>query len=226
VSISHLGRTAFLAVVIATPVCGGAQLCYGTPRNGGIAFEHGRVNFGSTNGVSGAISAAHLALAGGYRKIEIGSNVTGNSSEGRFAIVLGGSRVQFCPAIGAEYETRAWDAGTAGILNSRHLTGRAGAGLGIEQSIVGGVSLIPYAAVQFAYTAIDYKLDRPNSNVQEVGDTTSTGDVEYGLLARYKILYGGFSARHAMKSAPPYFARWIVGVTFPTGGGGGGGTRR
>ena|SRR5437868_4719250 len=51
------------------------------------------------------------------------------------------------------------------------------------------------------------------------GHTTSAMDVEYGLIAHYKFVYGGFTARHVVDRAPPYFARWIVGVTFSTGGG-------
>lgn len=215
---SRLVRFASIVLACYTTPQLGAQICQSTPSRGGLAFEHGKVNFGTTNGVTGAISGGHLALSGAYRHVEIGQAVSGNATEGRFAVVLGGSRVQVCPGFGAEYQTLAWTMGSDGTLNSRQLVGRAGLGIGIEQPVFGGVSVIPFALIQYAYTLVDYKLDATNAKVQEVGDTASAGDAEYGLLAHYKFVYGGFTARRALKNAPPYLARWVVGLSFSTGG--------
>ena len=214
----HLRLVSFTIVALTAPLASlAAQLCYGTPSNGGLAFEHGKMNFGTTNGVSGAIAGKHVALGGGYRSMEIGPSVTGTNAGGRFAVVLGSSRLQVCPGLGVEYERQEWNRGTFGTANSRQLIGRAGIGFGLEQPVYEGVSVIPFAVIQYAFRAVDYTVDAPDSDVQESGDTTSTGDLEYGLLARYKFVYGGFAARHAMKSAPPYVARWIIGVTFSAG---------
>ena len=204
---------------IALPYALHAQACYGTPSRGGLAFETGKVSFGTMTGASGAIAGRRVALSGSYRRVEVGEQVSGNGGHGRLALVLGSRRVQVCPALGVDFERRAWDAGAPGTLTSNQLRGLAGVGLGLEQPVYRDLMVIPFAVVQYAYTAVHYSLDAPNSDVQDVGDTTSAGDLEYGLLARYKILYGGFAARHAMKSAPPYLARWVVGLTFPAGPG-------
>jgi hypothetical protein len=221
------GSVALALAALSAPIAPlTAQLCQGTPNHGGVAYERGRLDFGTTNGLSGAVSAEHVALSGAYRSIDLGQSVTGNASEGRLAMVFGGSHIQVCPGFGLEYQTLAWQTGIPATLNTRQLLGRAGVGIGVEQPVYGGVSLIPFAVVQYAYRIVDYKLNNTTASVQETGDTASRGDAEYGLIAHYKFVYGGYTARHGLKNAPAYFARWVVGLAFSIGGGEGGSSPR
>jgi hypothetical protein len=214
-----LGLTVFLSMAGASCLFGvsaRAQTCFGTPSRGGLAFEHGNITFGTTNGASGAIASQHLAFGGGFRRVELDPDVSGNVGWGRLSFIIPASRVQICPGIGAEYDQRTWEAVATGSLTSRQLTARAGIGMGVEQPVVAGLSLIPFAAAHFNYRVVDYRLDFEGADVKETGDTSSVAHLEYGVLARYAFLYGGFAAERPMKSSPPSLARWLIGITFQT----------
>ena len=203
-----------LVVLTATAAALHAQTCYGTGPRGGLAVDHGKVDFGTTTGVTGAIASSHFAFGGGYRTVDRASNTSGNQADVRIALIFGGGSFQFCPGLGVDYEHSSWNAST-GTLTSNSLTAWAGIGVGFEQPVYKGFSLIPHLGFRYAFTAIKYDFAGNAAELRTTGDTLTRGQLQYGLLGRYKIVYVGFSADHPLQSAPPLMARWVLGLTFP-----------
>lgn len=210
-------RSAFCTVLLLTTGAATslrAQTCYGTPPRGGVAVDVGKVGFGTTTGATGAYAGNRIAFGAGFRTLDRGSSISGTGGDVRFALVLGSGRLQVCPGLGFEFEQSTWNA-PPGTLKSSSLTGWGGIGAGFEQPVYRDFNLIPFASVRFAFTVVKYDFSTTNSDVVTTGDTLSRGEIRYGLLGRYKIAYLGFIADHPLKSAPPFMARWVIGLTLP-----------
>ena len=195
-----------------------AQVCHGTPPRGGIAFEHGELSTGTSTGVNLAW-AGRGAFDATLRQRNLDNDRSGQEANVRFALTIG-SKIQFCPGIGLGFGRDEWDAGDGFSLTSNQLTGRAGIGVGMEQPLVAGISLIPFVVAQYEFTAIEYDVDAPaNAETEVTGDTLSHVDFEYGLMARFKILYGGIAAQRntEVSGTRPYMARYVLGLTFGSG---------
>ena len=217
----HARRSVFLGTILlltAVAIPLRAQMCFGTPQRGGIAADFGKIDFGSTVGATAAYAGDRVAFGAGFHTVDRGSSTSGTAGAARFALVFGGKTVQICPGLGFEFRSIKWTS-AAGKLTSSHLTGWGGVGVGLEQPVYRGFSVIPFASVRFAFTAVKYDLGGATSEVTTTGDTVSRGEIQYGVLGRYKIIYGGFIADHALKNAPPFLARWVLGLTFSAGGG-------
>ena len=212
-------RLAAVSIVVMSAICAStvqAQSCYGTPSRSSVAYDYGRVTLGEFHGGSATLIGARTALALSAR---VGSIDDLDVQEGalRFGLQLPAGKVQICPALGLGLsrltsETPQYD------LASNILSLRAGVGVGIEQEVYRGISLIPFLAARYEFNVLYVTVDAPNADVLESGDTTSTVDFEYGLMASWKILYMGIAAQRNLDSGDrPYFARYVLGFTFGSG---------
>ena len=202
----------FLGSAVVTPLF--AQTCFGTPSRGGVSADYGRVSFGNTVGATGTLAGSRTAYSVGVHSVTLGSKSKGYGGDGRFAVRIGAGRVSICPAVGLGFGQSTWNASTAD-LKSTTLTGRAGIGFGLEQSGVGKLSIIPFVAVQYAFAAVKYNVTGSDVDTQTTGDTLSGAGVQFGLLARYHIVYVGFIGDRDLTASSPSAVRGILGVTFP-----------
>lgn len=220
-----VAAAALLTTVSWIPRALRAQTCYGTPRRGGLAFERGNISFGHSNGVGGAIAGNRFGLGANYRHYDRGPQTTGNGGLARFALIFNVKYVQVCPGLSVDFEREQWQSTRSGTLTSNQLTGRAGVGVGGEIPVYGALGVMPFVVAQYAFRTVAYDLNAPNTNAQLTGDTTSTGDIEYGLLAHYSVVYGGVIGDHYTEKGRPYRLRFVIGLTVPTSGTQGGARR-
>ncbi|NUQ11756.1 MAG: hypothetical protein HUU26_05405 [Gemmatimonadaceae bacterium] len=207
--------TLFTLALVATEAQ--AQTCRGMPRGGGIAFVRGERFGGTTNGV--ALSKGAFAL--GFNSLGETQDVTAWDANLRFTLAMGG-KFQVCPALGFDYMNEDWDMGGGMSLKSRIGTAQAGVGFGYEHEFMDGLSVMPFLAVDYQFTAIVFSLDTPDSGEDELsGDTLSHFNVRYGGLVRYKSFFVGIAAdRYSdTEGSRPHAARFYGGFAFGAGGG-------
>lgn len=202
-----------------------AQACHGTPGRGGVAYEYGRFAFGHTQGVSGVLAGKRTALALGLRLRDLGSDYSGQEGAFRFSMIFPASKVQICPGIAIGYGRDVWDPEQGLSLTSHNVSLRTGAGFGLEQEVYRGFSVIPFFVAQYEFAITYFNIKVPDGTSSVSGDTLSLLQMEYGLLGRYRMIYGGIAANRSSQTEGlrPNMARWILGFAF---GGGGGGTTR
>ena len=217
--------TALLALTVCTAVPRTiiqAQPCLGTPTRGGIAYERGAASYSSSNGVAAAFAANHVSVGGGYRMRDRGPRTTSsNEADLRFALHIKVTRLMFCPNIGLGYAAESWKPEPAVTFDSKRLVGRGGIGIGLEQPVYKGFALIPFVSARYEFHVLYIDLTAPaGSTAEPAGDTLSVVDLEYGLMARFKFLYGGITAQRKSDSPGkhPYQSRLLLGVTFGGGG--------
>jgi hypothetical protein len=158
-------------------------------------------------------------IGAGFNSLSETNGLSGWDANLRINIPLGG-RLQICPGLGFEFKTEEFAVENIGDLTTRTGSASAGLGFGFEQQVFKGVSLIPFAAVDYQFSAIVYSLDTPDNSEDELsGDTLSHFNITYGGLVKYKALYAGVSAERYSdtEGSRPYRARLLVGFAF--GGG-------
>ena len=211
-----------LLVLATTPVASNklqAQACFGTPSRTNVAYEYGMLSFGQSNGVSAALVGGRTALGLALRTGEI-DDLDMQGADLRFSLKVPAGRVQICPALGVGYKSLTSEPATDFKINSKTLSLRAGAGVGIEQEVYAGISLIPFVAARYEFSLVYIDVDAPNADPDDEisGDTLSRVDFEYGLTATWRMLYVGIAAqRNSDSGSRPYFARYILGFTFGSG---------
>ena len=211
---------AIVSALVVMPSAISAQACHGTPGGASLGYEYGKMSVGRSQGVSGALAGQRVAVGAGLAVRDLGE-LSGQQAALRFSLVLPFSKLTLCPGLGAIYQHDSWEQPDA-TLTAHWLSLRAGAGLGFEQHVYGGFSINPFVVAQYDFTVSAFDLDVTSSdsaNVELVADTLSRVQIEYGLIGRYRFLYGGIAAHRTgdQKGTRPYMARWIVGVSFSTG---------
>jgi len=194
-----------------------AQACFGLAPRGGVAYENIRYSVGTGHAVNAGVAAGHVALGGSARVVRINDVADGYEGGIRIAGIIPISRVQLCPGIGVNYRHDDWVTRQNATLATDQLALRAGAGIGMEQPIYKGFSLIPSVGVHYQFDV--YKFDVKSTSANEItttGDTVSRVAIDYGLVARYRFLYVGVSAARFSdaQGIRPSVARYIIGFAF------------
>jgi len=198
-----------------------AQSCLGLPQRSSIAFESATYTAGTATGVAAALSGKHTALDLGFRARDVGDDESGIEGAIRFSVLIPISKVRLCPGLGLNYAHTKWDVDATTSMTTSILAARVGAGLGVEQKVLGDLSLIPFGGVYYQFSAIVFQIDAPDGENDVTGDTLSHTQLEWGLMAHFRFLYGGWAATRYTDNGSfmhPAMSRWVVGLTFPTGG--------
>ena len=190
-----------------------AQACYGTPSRSHIAYEYGTVPLGQSHGASLSLVGRRTALALGASVGDI-EDVSAQDASLRFGLQFPAGKVQFCPALGLGFARRSSDPSRPFDVTSNKLSLGAGVGVGFEQEVFAGVSLIPFVAARYQFNLVYITIDQADADTEVSGDTVSTVDFQYGLTANWKVLFVGFSAQRYSDSERADFARIVVGLTF------------
>lgn len=213
-STQMLGRVAIAMVLIASlarPAY--AQVCVGTPANGGISYQNGAESFGTSHGAAATFTPGRVGLELSGRASDFGDDESGYAGAFRLTIALGG-RFKICPTFGLGGERRTWDITATSQLTTNELTGRGGLAAGYEFPIGKSAGVAPFAIVEYAHrlTHLDARIaDTEPSNVavqEGAAETTA------GLVARYARFYGGIALVMPLKNAPTTARRIFVGVAF------------
>jgi hypothetical protein len=180
------------------------------------------MSVGQSQGLSGTLAGQRVALGVGAAMRDLGE-LTGQQAALRFSVVLPLLAIRICPGVGLLYQHDTWDQSDASVT-VHNVSLRAGAGLGFEQHVFAGLSVNPFVVGQydFTLTALDFEPSgADSSNVQLTGDTLSRVQIEYGVIGRYRFLFGGIAAHRTsdQKGIRPYMARYILGVSFSGLGG-------
>ena len=149
--------------------------------------------------------------------------LTGQQGALRFSVVLPLLALRICPGLGAVYQHDTWDRDDAS-LTVHNVSLRAGAGIGFERQLFAGLSVNPFVVTQYEFNlvALDFSpTGADSSTVHLTGDTLSRVQIEYGVMGRYRFLFGGIAAHRtgSQKGIHPYMARYILGVSFSGGRG-------
>ncbi len=200
-----------------------AQVCYGTPAHGGIAYERGIASLGQSNGGSATIAASHVAFSVGGRVLETIPTFTAQAADTRLSLQFGGARLSVCPGLGLGYQRDVWEPADAAAgkvtVTSQSAALRGGLSVGTEQRIPGGLSLIPFIGGRYAFHVwyIDTKVSK--GEAVATGDTVSTVELGYGLTMRFRNVYLGWTADRDLgrKGTRPYESRLFLGLTWGTG---------
>jgi hypothetical protein len=220
-------RTLSLVLVIAllsmtaSPL--NAQACHGTPSGGGVAYEYGKHGgLGTSHGVNAALGGRSLTFGLGARLLDISESVSGQEAHLRLSIGLPLSKLLVCPGIALGYSRSTWDAPEDISVTSQTASLRAGAGLGIEQEIYGGLAIIPFLVAQYEFALTYFEPKLPGAETDATGDSLSQVQLEYGIVARYRFVYAGIAVHRTadQEGSRPYMARYIVGFAFSGGAGG------
>jgi hypothetical protein len=212
-----LARVVPLALVLLARVVH-AQACHGTPSGRSAAYEYAKMTVGSSQGVAGTLAGSHAALGAGFATRSV-DDMTGQQGSLRFSLRLPIGKLELCPGIGLIYQHDTWSPRTQVSVTAHNVSARAGAGLGFEQEITHGFSVTPFLVAQYEFALSIYQMDLSGSDsatTQLTGDTLSRAQLEYGLIARYRFLYGGVAAHRSSESkgSRPDMARWIIGIAF------------
>lgn len=200
-----------LSAILALPI--GAQTCFGTPSRGGLAGDFGKIAFGSSVGATAAYAGSRAAIGAGFHSIKVGDASKGISADGRLALVIRASKLSICPALGVAYEKLKWEAGP-GDIQSQYLIATPGLGVGFEFPIGTQFSVTPFGGARYSYAIVKYDFDS-EGDAETTGDTLSGPEMQYGLMLRLNVLYGGFSGNRAFSASNPSSTRFFVGVTLP-----------
>lgn len=191
-----------------------AQACLGTPSRSNIAYENGSVSYGQSHGASAALVGRRTALGLAARFGEVG-DLTSQDGALRFAIRIPAGKVEICPTLGLGLARRISEPSQDWTITSNTVTLQAGIGVGIEQQVFAGISVIPFVAARYGFGIVAITIDAPDAETEVSGDTLSGVDFEYGLMGRWKVLFGGVAAqRNSDSGSRPYFARYVLGFTF------------
>jgi len=212
-----LGASLWVVLVGSVSVAKG-QTCNGTPSGRSLAYEYAKMSVGTSQGISGTLAGSHAALGVGFAARSVGE-ISGQQGSMRLTLVLPMGNLSLCPGIGLLYQHDTWDVRDDVSLTAHNLAARAGAGLGYEQRLGGGFSISPFVAAQYEFTLSIYDINasgRDSTTTQVTGDTLSRAQLEYGIIGRYRFLYGGVAAHRTSESKGqrPDMARWIIGVAF------------
>ena len=188
------------------------QACQGAPGRS-VWLERGTLPLGNTVGGGLSLGGNRLGLAAAYRYRDVSDAISGHEARIRAALVFHASRIQLCPVLSLGAQREEWQVDATTSLTSTTAAGTAGLGVGIELPIVANLSLIPHVIGQYEYSAKYFELDGGADN-DESAALFGNGDVEFGLLARFKFLYGGYHAHWNPRSDYGYLTRWILGARF------------
>ena len=188
------------------------QACQGTVGKS-VWVEQGQLALGNTIGGGAALAGRRLGLSVSYRHRDISADIKGDEAALRAALVFHASRVQLCPVLSLGGRREEWQAEPTVALTSTSAIASAGLGVGMELGIAGGFSLIPHVVGQYVYSGTYYQLDSSTDN-DESGAVGGNADIELGVLARFKLLYGGFRVHWNPEAVHGYLNRWVVGIAF------------
>jgi len=195
--------------VIALPMRG--QACHGTPRGGAIAFEHAELSIGKSEGGSIAVAGNHAAIAGTYRYRKVAPDRNGHEGATRLSLVLGMSNLVLCPTLGLDYQRDTWTIDQSSSVLSNRLAGRGGLNAGLDIPLGKSFLITPFAGGQYEFAVLEFDPSGSGGNSNIMGDTLSHVDLEFGAIAQFKSLYGGFSVNRHTDFGRPYMARFVVG---------------
>jgi len=187
-----------------------AQACQGTP-GGGFWAERGDLSTGNTIGGGGALVGRRFGLTAAFRYHDVSSALSGNEVALRAALVLPAGNAQICPVLGVGAMQQDWDVQNGLSLQTTRAAAKAGVGIGVPIRLVGDFSVVPNAIGQYEYSATYFNIDGGGDN-DESGAHGGRLDFEFGLLARYKVIYGGFRSNWSPEAKNAYLTRWLAGI--------------
>ena len=210
---SQYGLLALLAAcAVAAPVAH-AQVCRGTPRRGGVAYENGRMTAGGTGqGVSAVVTPGSRAIGLNFHTLNSPPGESGYGAALRFSLVFG-NKFQICPGIGLGIDQQSWNANT-GTLKTYILSGRGGVGAGYDFTFADDFSVAPFLVAEYAERVSVYDLKIQSSKSNTTGNTGGRAEAEYGAIVRYKRVYVGYSANHTFDAGAALAAHWLIGFSF------------
>lgn len=196
-----------------------AQICHGAPSTSSVAYDRGSFTTGGSNGVTAALVAGRAAFTVGARAHQMQSGSSALGADGRLSIQMRANRLVICPNLGVGYLRSLWEpTGAAISVTSHNVALRGGAALGLEQHVYRGVYVTPSLGARYAFKVWYLSSDVDGEEVA-TGDTVSSVEIEYGLTARYRYAYLGWSALRDTdnKGNRPASARFFIGLAL--GGG-------
>ena len=211
----HSRSTASALVLLLTLLCTtdlSGQACQGTPGRS-VWLERGTLLLGNTMGGGLSLGGSRFGLAAAYRYRDVSDAISGHEARIRAALVFRASRIQLCPVLSLGAQRDEWQVDAATSVTSTTAAGTAGLGVGVELPIVANLSLIPHVIGQYEYSATYFEIAGGTDN-DESAAWFGRGDVEFGMLARFRFLYGGYHAHWDPRSDYGYHARWILGARF------------
>ena len=223
-------RHIVVAVVAAAllPGLAMAQPCHGTPRGTAFAYERGKYQLGNSNGISATFAGRRVAAGIDAAMRDYSSDFKGQQANVRLSLVLGSSRVQVCPGIRLGFARDKWEYAAGSDVRGTMVAAAGGINVGLEQRVAGDFSVIPFAGAFYRFAATGFSIGAANSENAVGGDTASTVAIEYGLVGRFRLVYGGIALERTSdtKGLNPGLARYIVGISISGMRGGGGSSAR
>lgn len=205
---------AILTMVFATTV--EAQSCRGLSRSGGIAYMRGQSLSGVSNGVAASLAGGRFAVDGSYGSLTADADdISGMDASLRFSMLFGGSNFKFCPSLGFLYNSDEWQIDATTNLTQRTVSGRLGVGFGYEWEAYPGLSLVPFASVDYDFSGFVFTLDADDGEDELSGDTLSRASIQYGVAAQYRMVFLSYAAERYSdtKGTRPHLGRLLVGVS-------------
>ncbi len=196
-----------------------AQVCFGAPAKGAAAYEYVRYSVGTGHGGSISTTAGRLALGANFNTRSMRnplSSASGFEGAGRAALVIALGKVKLCPGIAVGYAKLSKELIDDLKLSDQQLFARGGVGVGLEQHVYGGVSIIPSLGVHYDFTATKFDVDATGGKNETTGDTLSRVAIDYSLGLRYRFVYLAASALRYSDTGGgrPVRGRFIVGFAF------------
>jgi len=207
-----LGALAIVMMSASTAITLPAQICRGTPRHGGVAYEPGKTTYGTSQGGSIAL-AGGAAIGLSAHSLSVGSSNSGIDAALRFGLVFG-HKLQICPGIGLGFERNKWETQAGSSLTSYRATARAGLAAGYDYMVYKGFAIAPFVVVEYTYHGTYFDLHSGDYHPNNTGNTAGEAQAEYGIIAHYKHFYGGRAWDHRLVAGRPFGARWMVGLGF------------
>lgn len=212
-----------LVALSATASIAHAQICLGTPSHSSVAYDRGATSVTGSNGGTATLVGGRAALSVGARSYEKWAENSMIGGDMRFALQFRASRVVICPNIGLGYLRSLWEPPAAPegtfSVTSHNVEARGGLAVGFEQPVYGGVSVTPFAGARYAFRVWYLDSEFSGDEVSASGDTTSSVELEYGLSARYRNVFLGWSAIRDTdnKGNRPASSRLFVGLAWGLG---------
>ena len=214
-------RFLFAAVVMfaGTARIAHAQVCHGGPSTSSVAYDRGSFTTGGSNGATASLVAGRAAFTVGARAHEMPPGSSALGADGRFSLQMRANRLVICPNLGVGYLRSIWEpTGASFSVTSHNVALRGGAALGLEQHVYRGVYVTPSLGARYAFKVWYLGSDVDGEEIA-TGDTVSSVEIEYGLTARYRYAYLGWSALRDTDNNGnrPASARFFIGLAL--GGG-------
>jgi len=181
----------------------GAQVCFGNPSRGGVAYVNGKAIADSkSNGGSLSYAPGRFAIGVSGKVIDSGDDEDGFGAALRLGLIFG-KKLKICPTVGIGVDRLEWTPDADTKVTSSQLIARGGLGIGYDIVPTKDFGVAPFIIGEFVERGYYYKTEVSSSDATNSGDYKGKAEATYGVLAHFNRIFAGVSLSHKLEKGSP-----------------------